>query len=793
MFHLKSVGSHHGALTFNPTILLDPAWTHNTPTLLQAMSSESDVIILSCLTKAPATSEATSAVRAALQSVVVRSPLARIHNPGPRGAPATAVGAGGAGGTPNLRAISPAAHSAIIDNNLLRAFTAARARTILAGLSPPAAAGSGTSELPTVVAGVAGGPSGLCFLGQRATAKGFSAFSVRRESESEDEEGGAVEGAAAAAGGEQQAFRIDDLIHEYGDGRARASARALYDLWGTSNGDVVGAALRDGGASAGPFARLATEWDCSSHATRNLGSAPPPACSSLLLVGGDCPPSTVTLALRGDIEALSTAAATGQARKGRGPFGGGDVGGGGDGRAAGDGSAGGEGVGASSPGSERQERLQWEEDLQALLSGSENMAELAARPRNANAGDDERSDDRREAAGELEEDTAVQDRRDGGGLGEEVGSGRQEPAGKLRGDLDFSERLWELAARAKDVEGVRSAVSSAFDAVGDGQIFPVINRDNRTAAGVHIREGVALAREARYHDGAAVGGGGGGGGGGGARRDGAKARAWRERGSALLADAETLARAFVELGVHKVTRDLLHGLEVNAGVLAADVDRVLPATTAGDRPSPSEGAGAGTGAGDRRLDRLLTLADTLDLVALAQSYGAPWRQVRALAHSGLATLGRTPPSSSSSSAAPSASSSPSLVFSLGLPKPIPPRARCKLAHPVFWELCLEPAARGGGGAEGPTETVSYTMANAALFQLRGVDTPPVLSGEAARAAQAALRGVADHLIPEVLLSVTGVESFVELKRRQLELRAKGASTGGDEAAVFVCEQRFTPW
>lgn len=746
------------------------------------MASESDVIILSCLTKAPATSEATSAVRAALQSVVVRAPLARIHNPGPRGVPTAAGGGGGAGATANLRVISPAAHSAIIDNSLLRAFTAARARTILAGLSPPPAGRSGRGELPAVVAGVAGGgPSGLCFLGQRATAKGYSAFSVRREPESEG--GGEGEAEAVAAGGEQQALRIDDLIDEYG-GHARASARAVYDLWGTSNGDFIGAALQEGGGAGGPFARLATEWDCSSHATRNLGSAPPPACSSLLLVGGECSPSSVTASLREDIEALSTAAAAaaGQARKGKGPFGG-DCGGEGGGEGSGGGSGGdggsaGDGSGeTSSPALERQEQLQWEEDLQALLSGSEHMAELAARPRNAHDGDG-KSGDRPEAR-EAEEDTAVQDRRDGGGLGEEqeVGSGRQEPAGKLRGDLDFSERLWELAARAKNVERVRSAVSSAFDAVGDGQIFPVISRDNKTAAGIHIREGVALAREARYHDGPSVGGGVGVGVGVGTRRDETKARAWRERGSAMLADSDTLARAFVELGIHKVTRDLLHGLEVNAGVLAADVDRVLP---------------AGGGAVDRQLDRLLTLADTLDLVALAQSFGAPWRQVRTLAHSGLATL-RRPPPPSPAGGPPSTSPTSPLVFSLGLPEPIPPRARCKLAHPVFWELCLEPP-RGGGGADGgPTETVSYTMANAGLFQLRGVDTPPVLSREAARAAQAALRDVADHLIPEVLSSVAGAESFLELKRQQLELRAKGMSAGGDEAAVFVCEHRFTPW
>lgn len=733
------------------------------------MASESDVIILSSLTKEPATAEATSAIRSALQRVIVRTPQATIRNSGPGGL-ATAAAAGGGAAAPNLRAIFPSAHSAVVDSSLLRAFTVTRARTILAGLgSLPA--GGGARELPTVVAGIAGGPAGLCFLGQRATSEGYSSFSVRRATESE---GGAeaeteAEAAAAAAGG--QALRIDDLIHDFG-GSARASARALYDLWGTSNGDVLNAALQDGDASS-PFARLATEWDCSRHATRTLGSPPPPACSSLLLIGGACPPNPASLALRASIETISAAAAMGQSttsqvrRTAKGPFGG--------------------GVGVqtvvdtsaadASHEAEQQRELRWREDLEALLSGSENMAELAARPSSGARAGEGNSDDGPEAP-EADEDTAVQERKECSGLGEEEpGSGRQGPVEKLRGDLDFSERLWELAAGATDAESVRSAVSSAFDAVGDGQIFPVISRDNKTAAGSHIRDGVALAREARFHGGTSVGVG--------KPREEAKEKAWRERGSDMLADTETLARAFVELGVHKVSRDLLHGLEVHAGVLAADVNRVLPAA-ASDSDRPPSSSGDGAGAGDRRLDRLLTLADTLDLVALAHSYGAPWRQVRALAHSGLATLRR---SSSFPTPGPSGSS-PSPLFSLGLPKPIPPRARCKLAHPVFWELYLEPTGASG------METVSYTIANAGLLQLKGVDEPPVLSGEAARRAQAALRGVAEHLIPDVLSSVTGVGSFGELKRRQLDLRAQGLSTenrAAETAVVFICEHRFTPW
>lgn len=757
-----------------------------TPRPSQGMASESDVILLSCLTKAPAAGEATSAVRSALQRVIVRAPSVMIHNnEGHRGSTPgmAAAAAAGSGPAAHLRAMSPSSHSAVIDGKLLRAFTATRARTILAGLTPKTPAGG--RELPTIVAGVAGGgASGLCFLGQRASSDGYSSFSIRREG-------------SAEFGGTGQAIRIDKLMmREYGGRRAQASARALYDLWGTSNGDVLGGSLQEGVESV-PFARLATEWDCSTPAGRTLGSVPPPACSSLLLVGGKCPPSALSLALRGEIDTLTAAASAelvttslpARQKKAMGPFG--SV----DGKRVGVVATAGVAGGDSATDCDMQDKVRWEEDLEILLSGSENMAEFAARSSELQSRASD-CDGSSEGTGRPhEEDTAVQERKGGGGMGEEeMRSEQDQDAKAFRGDLDFSERLWELAARAADVKGVRAAVESAFDAVGEGSIFPVVSRDNQTAVGCHIRDGVAIAREARYHDGSRAGV-------GGLARDDDKAKAWRARGSAILKDTETLAKAFFELGVYKVTRDLLHWLGTYAGVLAADVDRALP-TSSYSKPwgatSGEEGAKVPPPRStvDRRLDRLVALADTLDLVALATSYGAPWRQVRALALNGLTTLGRA-------AAATNPGSSflplPSPVFSLGLPKPIPPRARSKLAHPVFWELFLEPVKDAGGldgattGVLSATETVSYAMVTAGILQLNAVDEPPVLSGGAARAAQAALEGCPRHLVPQVLSSVTGVESFAELKRLQLERRAKGATGGDDAPAVFVCEHRFTPW
>ena len=747
------------------------------------MASESDVILLSCLTKAPATGEATSAVRSALQRVIVRAPAVMIHKDGPRGStPGLATAAvGAAGPATHLRAMSPSAHSAVIDGKLLRAFSATRARTILAGLTPTPTLSAGGRELPTVVAGIAEGPSGLCFLGQRASSDGYSSFSIRQECE-----GGAGEGVTTG-----QAIRIDKLMmREYG-GRAQASARALYDLWGTANGDVLGGSLQEGVDSA-PFARLATEWDCSTPASRTLGSAPPPACSSLLLVGGKCPPSAVSLALREEIDTLTVAASAElvatmppSQRKTMGPFG----------------SVGGQNVGVvaaatgaardSAMESELQVRVRWEEDLERLLSGSENMAEFAARSSDSQSKVRNSDGSSEGGATPHEEDTAVQERKDGGGMGQkEIESEQDQEAKSFRGDLDFSERLWELAARAADVKGVRVAVKSAFDAVGEASIFPVVSRDNRTAVGCHIRDGVAIAREVRYHDARPAGVG--------LTPNDTRVKAWRAQGSAILKDMETLAEAFFELGVYKVTRDLLHWLGTYAGVLAADVDRALPPSSC----RKSWGASSGEertnapleATTDRRLGRLVALADTLDLVSLATSYGAPWRQVRALALNGLTTLGRA----ASATNVVSSGSSPSPVFSLGLPKPIPPRARSKLAHPVLWELYLEPVEGAGlGGAPAglmsAAKTVSYAMVTAGIFQLSAMDEPPVLSLGATRAAQAALEGCPQHLIPQVLSSVTGVQSFAELRRLQQERRAKGATAGDDVTAVFVCEHRFTPW
>ena len=730
------------------------------------MASEDGIILLSCLPRAPAAGEATSAVRSALQRVIVRPPPSSMHNAGHvRTSPGTTRAAGARAGTmQHFRALFPSAHSSVVDGKFLRAFTALRARTILAGLTPLPA--GGRRGLPTIVAGVAGGRSGLCFLGQRASPAGFSVFSIKREFELE----------SAGDGSVGQSIKIGELMHEH-ERLGQASACALYDLWGTSNSDVLGGCSRDGAELMGPLAHLATSWDCSSHATRTLGSPPPPACSSLLLVGGQHAPRVATFAIRRSIETLTVAAGPLETWQGaKGLF-----------RCADN-----ETNGEASAEANEQELLRWTKDLEALLSCSENMAEYAMKPQEEpTSSSDAAGSDR--ADGSEVDDTAIQERKDGGVIGTVNSGAGYEEAEIYRTDSDFSERLWELAARCIDIGSVRSTFSSAFYAVGEGRIFPVVSRDNQTVIGRHIRDGVTMAREARYHDGGSVGVG--------VPPDEIKSEGWRERGSIMLADDQNLAEAFVELGVYKVTRDLLFWLETHAGVVAADIDRAFPATNhekpssddLGERPASVLGA-ASTAPCDRRLGRLVTLANTVDLVALAQSYGAPWRQVRALAHAGLAALGRA---AGSSGEVTEPSSSPTPVFPIVLPRPIPARARSKLAHPVFWELLLEPTRSERGenatNCQGAEETVSYAMMAASIFQLKGVDEPLVLSGGAAKVAQEALEGCPATLVPEVLSSVAGVDSFAQLKKRQKERREVEAAAQDDAAGVFVCEHRFIPW
>ena len=122
---------------------------------------------------------------------------------------------------------------------------------------------------------------------------------------------------------------------------------------------------------------------------------------------------------------------------------------------------------------------------------------------------------------------------------------------------------------------MRLAVSLAFGSVGERRIFPVMGQDNQTYTR-HIRNGVVMAREARYHNGGAIGG----------RMppDEAKVKAWQERGPSMLADTRCLDEAFAELGVFKVTRDLLFWLETHAGVIAAEIKRAFPVATH-DKPS----------------------------------------------------------------------------------------------------------------------------------------------------------------------------------------------------------------
>ncbi|CAM9736297.1 unnamed protein product [Choristocarpus tenellus] len=769
---------------------------------LKGMHSQDDLILISCLPKAPPP-EATSLVRSALQQVLIRSSRSL-----------KLVGEGVATSSmPHLHSMCPSTHDRLVDTRLIRAIPLARAREILAGLTPPDK--EQLPNLPAVVIAVYGWGN-LCYIGHQTADMGYSTFTVRPADMSE---------LVHPGGGEGQARGVDDLIQDFsggGSGEVCATARALYDLWGSSDDDVVGGSVsevEDAAAGDNPlFARLAVEWDClRSGNTRVLGSPPPPACSSLLLIAGTCPLTPASLALRTDLEMLTSmeqdataaaAAASTTIVHAEKP------------------STSPSGMSATEHLVEHHERKQpwrlshpqWQADLEALLSGSEHLADLAA-PKGVvnNEGGDDRVQNRTSGLGVQGGENET--------LGEETGGeGGDGVQGPRRDDLDFSELLWDLLAVAPSPEDdARAALAAAFKALGEGRIFPVMSRGNNTTIGRHFRDGIAIAREARYpmrtstiaHSGERFGG---------AQAGTASAREWAECGASMLRSQPKVAMACLELGIHKVQRDLAHRFEIETGLSADELARALPIEpdlalelVEDAKPQDLDTAAKAAAAAVARLG---VLADTLDLVALAQTCGAPWRQARALAHSGLGYFGHcwkeywygSKGKERSGSITNNSRSSSPPVFALGLEDSLPSRARSKLAHPLFWELVLETQEggrrgetgtwgrqhrgqqRGGGEGQLPEESVSYVMMRTGSFEPKDLARPLLLPASTVMAANGVLSGCDPELLPEVLSCVLGVESFAGLKRQQQMLRAGGANRErGDGMGTFICTHRYNPW
>ncbi|CAM9483323.1 unnamed protein product, partial [Discosporangium mesarthrocarpum] len=673
------------------------------------MDSEDDMILLSCLPRAPAAGADTSVICSALQRVLLRTPRSLIPVGDGVGRSAT--------GRPHLNPVCPSAHTKVVDTRLLRAVPLGRARAILGRIAPPR---QGLAELPTIMVAVHSKRSGPCYLGQRITSSGYSTFTVHPAL------GKGPEDIGTGGGGRKP--MIDDLVRnyaeEFGNGReTQATARCLYDLWGSSGRDVVGGSLPDleglEGDENAPFARLAVEWDCLSCGTRTLGSPPPPTCSSLLLVGGPCPLSSTGIQLREDLKRLSsmadaaTAETTPSSAKSE-PYA----------------QSSSELISAEvretddchkheNPNQQKLSQARWEADLALLLSGSEGLADMAAKTASTGSaiaasgpssvtGEDVTTDvDSRVEATE----TSMVTEKDVGGTRTGQGQGH-----RCR-DLDFSERLWELVSIAPGLprggDDARYALRATFDAVREGRIFPLIRRDNETAVGRHIRKGVDIAQQFRYAAMMRPRTPGGGPGGGGNDVE-TRTRAWKEwndQGKVMLQSIQSAALVCLELGVCKLRRDFSHWLEQEAGVSVAEIEHALPPVSRlpGAQGDPGGGTGAlgpEAAAVAAEADRLYVLADTLDLVALGQFCDLPWRQGKALAQAGLERYGRLWAEGRETLATAgrgielSRPRPPPPVFGLGL-RDVPSRTRSKLATPLLWELYIKaPAAQGPAAWEG---------------------------------------------------------------------------------------------
>jgi hypothetical protein len=57
-----------------------------------------------------------------------------------------------------------------------------------------------------------------------------------------------------------------------------------------------------------------------------------------------------------------------------------------------------------------------------------------------------------------------------------------------RGDLDFTERLWDLCKAANSFEDMRAALAQVFRALQSGRLQPMVHKSNTTAIGTVARQ-----------------------------------------------------------------------------------------------------------------------------------------------------------------------------------------------------------------------------------------------------------------------------------------------------------------
>ncbi|CAM9686641.1 unnamed protein product [Chrysoparadoxa australica] len=243
-------------------------------------------------------------------------------------------------------------------------------------------------------------------------------------------------------------------------------------------------------------------------------------------------------------------------------------------------------------------------------------------------------------------------------------------------------------------------------------------------------------------------------------------KVWKETAESTATQAtEKALPACLELGVFKISRDLLHWFELQVGVSSAELRHFL------------EGVHNLNG-GVETVHSLGLVVDVVDVITLAMTCGAPWSAMRALAEAALHAFlppapGQNPRHSLLSS-----------VISVPLLESIPPVTRGRLVN-LFWELHLS--------NQGSASSQSWIMVKRNEFQARPVTACEgsgpnsnhlSLTGDllqhARDVSKKALTDGNPALVPQVMKCITGVDSLAKLIQLGQEEAAAAKASAGDQ-------------
>lgn len=601
---------------------------------------------------------------------------------------------------------------------------------------------------------------GLCYLGQRFTSDGYETYTVRQR----PEENQPLDFAQVA-----KEFSIEsDRCTHVGSHRTKDSglgtdvsivARALYgvdDIHTGGEGDTSSGAL------------LATEWDCTNQpSSRALGLPPPPLCKSMLLVCADgcmspTSDSSFGYSLRRDLAALDFMA-----------------------ESAGEGRTGSENTRPSTSDwcfGSAADSIGWNQRLRDLLSGAD-VGGGGYGTHTDKSAEEDKTIDGIQLAACMNSSTVTTSRRED----------------RQRNDLDFSERLLQLLVTASTPSDAMDALTSAISAVDKGHILPVINMNNNTVIGRRIQEGVRAAQMQRS----------------GNARIGEHATKGMD---SIFSSKQKVSLASLELGLYKVQNDIVHWFQMEQGVTVEDLQWYI------NSPLSILAEGACTendlsgAALTQRLMRLQALSSVVDVVLRAQSCGAQWQQIRALAKTALRTHRHGSPSGGHTF--------DSHAYPLAMPDAIPSHIRAQLGvtlPPLIWQVTtstvnltsndknnskVHPGAKNS--SSGPTScgvvsiSQSHMMVSAHEFLVPGKKSgcagfsvenlPRDLVGRVSAAVQSIMKEFSKEEVNGALRSVLGVESVEELQNlsanvHDRESRRRAADVTLSQQIIFTCTKR----